>query len=230
MNKVQEYNESISEAVLGRQECLDPKELKLLTYGKPGDTCQIGGQIFPSGRLGNMSGGFRFTLFDMLWYSSEHLYLCGEWSLDTDRCIEAQKYVRKMKSGTWAWRYSKVKYKKDIRPDFPSFRLQWMLWCVWQKCKLNEARIINQKSHPEQKFANLLTSVPDDVVIVEVVKKNDPVWATNSDKNGTLHGGNAMGKILTICRRHLLAGTTPNINTDLLNASNIHILGQRIQF
>ena len=93
-----------------------------------------------------------------------------------------------------------------------------MLWCVWQKCQLNEG------------FAKLLTSVPDDVVIVEVVKKNDLVWSTNLDENGILYGGNAMGKILTICRRHLIAGTTPAIDTDLLNASNIHILGTKIQF
>ncbi|MBR5685229.1 MAG: hypothetical protein IKX18_03630 [Muribaculaceae bacterium] len=93
-----------------------------------------------------------------------------------------------------------------------------MLWCVWQKCRLNE------------KFAKLLKSVPDDVVIVEVVKRNDLVWATNVDEEGILHGGNAMGKILTICRRHLINGTTPNIDINLLNTSNIHILGDKIQF
>lgn len=218
MDKERNYNKMINEAVLDRQECLNPKDLKLMTYGRPCDTCQINELDFPSGRLGNMSGGFRFTLFDMLWYASEHLYLCGEWSLDTDRCREAQEYVRSIPSGAWAWRCSKGKFKKDIRPDFPSFRLQWMLWCVWQKCSLNED------------FAKLLKNVPNDVVIVEVVKKKDLVWATNLDENGNLVGCNAMGKILTICRRHILAGTTPNIDTDLLNASNIYILGKRINF
>lgn len=218
MSKEKEYNENITETVLERQERLDPNELRLLTYGRPGDICLIDGHEFPSGRLGNMSGGFRFTLFNMLWYASEFLYLCGEWSFSTEKCIEAQRYVLKMKSGTWAWRCSKAKYKNDIRPDFSSFRHQWMLWCVWQKCMLNE------------KFAELLKSVPDDVVIVELVKKNDLVWATNLDETGILHGGNAMGKILTICRRNLLNGTEPNIDTDLLNSSNIYILGQRIQF
>ena len=82
-------------------------------------------------------------------------------------------HIRSIPSGAWAWRCSKGKYKKDIRPDFPSFRLQWMLWCVWQKCTLNED------------FAKLLKTVPDDVVIVEVVKKKDLVWATNLDENGT---------------------------------------------
>lgn len=218
MGREKEYNESITEAVLDRHERLDPKALRLLMYGRPGDVCQIDGQDFPSGRLGNMSGGFHFTLLNLKWYSSEHLYLCGEWSLNTDRCIEVQQYVRRMKSGTYAWRCSKAKYRNDIRPDFPSFRYQWMLWCVWQKCRQNE------------NFAKLLKSVPDDVVIVEVVKKNDLVWATNLDETGILHGGNAMGKILTICRRHLLNGTAPNIDTDLLNSFNIYILGQSIQF
>ena len=218
MSKEQEYNAGVTQDVLERLECLDPKVLRLLAYGRPSDTCQIDGQEFPSGRLGNMSGGFHFTLFDMKWYSSEHLYLCGEWSFNTERCIEAQKYVRKMKSGAWAWRYSKAKYKKDIRPDFLTFRHQWMLWCVWQKCRLNK------------KFAKQLKSVPDDVIIVERVKKYDHVWATNADENAVLHGANAMGKILTICRRHLIVGTTPKIDTDLLNASNIYILGQRLQF
>ena len=229
MGREKEYNDSITEAVLDRHERLDPKALRLMTYGRPGDVCQIDGQDFPSGRLGNMSGGFHFTLLNLQWYSSEHLYLCGEWSFNTERCIEAQKYVRKMKSGAWAWRYSKAKYKKDIRSDFPAFRLQWMLWCVWQKCRLNQGRKVKQKYYPDQSFADLLMSVPDDVVIAEVVDR-DPTWATCADENGFLCGGNAMGKILTICRRHLLNGTTPDIDLDLLNASSIHILGTQIQF
>ena len=60
MSREEEYNRSIIEDVLGRQECLDPKVLRLLTYGRPSDTCQIDGQEFPSGRLGNMSGGISF--------------------------------------------------------------------------------------------------------------------------------------------------------------------------
>ena len=214
MSREEQYNITITEDVLVRQERLDPASLNLLTYGRPSDVCMG----FESGRLGNMAGGFHFKLFGLKWNSSEHLYLCGEWSLKTDRCIKAQQYVRKIPSGAWAWRCSKANYKRDIRPDFAAFRLQWMLWCVWQKCRLNED------------FAKLLKSVPDDVVIVEVVKKNDLVWATNLDEKGILHGGNAMGKILTICRRHLIKGTTPNIDIDLLNASNIHILGNKIQF
>lgn len=213
MSREEKCDVAITEDVLGRQECLDPQSLKLLTYGRPSDICRG----FKSGRLGNMAGGFHFELLGMRWYSSEHLYLCGEWSLNTDKCREVQQYVRMIRSGDWAKRCSKAKYGKDIRSDFGSFRLQWMLWCVWQKCRLNKD------------FAELLKSVPDDVVIVEVEEK-DPVWAVWPDENGILRGGNAMGKILTICRRHLINGTVPDIDMALLNASGIHILGKRVQF
>ncbi len=123
MSEEEKYNESVTDEVLDWQEALDPKALRLLAYGRPSDTCQIDGQEFPSGRLGNMSGGFHFTLFDMKWYSSEHLYLCGEWSRDDDKCIEAQQYVRMMPSGAWAKRCSKANYGAYIRDDFASFRL-----------------------------------------------------------------------------------------------------------
>ena len=38
------------------------------------------------------------------------------------------------------------------------------------------------------------------------------------------------GKCLTICRRCLAEGTKPRINYDLLNSSNIYILGERVCF
>ena len=87
MSREEKYDVSITEVVLGRQECLDPKSLNLLTYGRPSDVCQG----FESGRLGNMAGGFYFELLGMRWYSSEHLYLCGEWSLNTARCRDVQQ-------------------------------------------------------------------------------------------------------------------------------------------
>lgn len=62
MSQEKEYNERITDAVLDREERLDPKVLRLLTYGKPRDMCQIDGQDFLSGQLGNMLGGFHFTL------------------------------------------------------------------------------------------------------------------------------------------------------------------------
>ena len=208
-----DYNNSISIGTLSRQENLDPNAMNLLTYSGPKDVCKD----FESGKLGNMAGGFHFNLFGVKWYGSEHLYLCGEWSTDDTKNIEIQQYIRKMSSGVYAKRCSKAKYKNEIRPDFEIFRHQWMLWCVWQKCVLNKD------------FANLLKRVPNDTIIVEVVK-NDPVWAAYPDASGNIIGGNAMGKILTICRRCILEGTQPQIDTNLLNNSNIYILGKKVTF
>ena len=213
VTKERQYNDSITIDTLGRQESIDPKELNLLTYGKPSDTCQG----FASGNLGNMAGGFRFHLFGLDWYSSEHLYLCGEWSTKNAKDIEIQQYIRKMPSGRYAKSCSKAKYKNYIRPDYLSFRYQWMLWCVWQKCTLNAD------------FARLIKSVPEDVVIVEVVK-NDPVWAAFPDESGIIRGGNGMGKILTICRKCLIEGTQPEVDSELLKSVGIFILGQKISF
>lgn len=59
------------------------------------------------------------------------------------------------------------------------------------------------------------------------VKRNDFVWAVNLDENRILHGVHAMDRVLTICRRHLLAGNSPKIDTDFFNNSKIYILGQK---
>lgn len=158
MNNItsKQYNESLTVANLSRLESLDPQSLNLLTYSGPKESCHG----LASGRLGNMAGGFHFNLFGVKWYGAEHLYLCGEWSTEGERSVEIQKYIRKMSSGVYAKRCSKSKYKTEIRPDFTTFRYDWMLWCVWQKCQLNN------------KFTMLLCSIPEDAVIVEVVKND----------------------------------------------------------
>lgn len=220
ISKETQYNNTLNSLLLSRQEELNPNTHKLLTYSGPKDTCN--GIL--SGKLGNMAGGFHFNLFGVNWYGTEHLYLCGEWSQEGERSVEIQDYIRKMPSGVYAKRCSKAKYKAEIRQDFTTFRYDWMLWCVWQKCLLNKD------------FARLLRSIPEDYIIVEVVKK-DPVWAAYPDTTtgagqaqGVIRGGNAMGKILTICRRCLVNNTEPDINRQLLNEAGIYILGQRVVF
>lgn len=213
ISKEAQYNNTITSQQLSRQESLDPQSLNLMTYSGPKDTCEG----LASGKLGNMAGGFHFNLFGVKWYGTEHLYLCGEWSQEGNDSVEIQEYIRKMPSGVYAKRCSKAKYKAEIRKDFTTFRYDWMLWCVWQKCLLNK------------NFANLLRSIPEDCVIVEVVK-DDPVWAAYPDEQGIIRGGNAMGKILTICRHCLVTKTEPDINRHVLNEAGIYILGQRIAF
>lgn len=198
------YNNSITVDTLERQEQIDPAMMKVIRYSGPNDEY---------GFLGNMKGGIPFTALGQNWRSSEHLYLLGEWSLADQEDI--QRDVLSAPSGYAAKRYKKAKHKKEIRSDFSTFRHHWMLWTVWQKC-----------SNPD--FRKRLLSLPDDAVIVEV-EKNDPVWAAEEQPSGILKGANAMGKILTICRRHLAEGTMPPIDTEMLNNAGIYILGHRIE-
>ena len=206
------YNLTITESTLNRQESLDTSDLHIIHYSKPHDTCE-GIDL----HLGNMASGFPHTVLGHTWKSTEHLYLLGEWSLSTPQHLDIQRDVLTATSGYAAKRYKKTKHKKDIRPDFPTFRLDWMLWCIWQKCLHSEA------------FRQHLLSIPQDRVIVELVK-GDPIWAAYPDEKGVIKGGNAVGKILTICRRCLIEGTKPHINTELLNSSGIYILGQKVTF
>ena len=206
------YNAQLTIDDLTKEVALDSKHFRLLTYSKPHDECD-GIEI----HLGNQAGGFPFTCLDHEWKAVEFLYLCGEWSWQEEDAVAIQRDVLTAKSGYAARRFKKSKYAKRVRPDYATFRHQWMLWCVWQKCLGNE------------KFRNHLLSMPDDRIIVEVVKR-DKVWAAWPDADGIFRGANGMGKILTHCRRALKEGTAPNIDTELLNERGIYILGQRVQF
>lgn len=220
MNNSPEHFNSALHEFLAHQEEFAPDAPNLLTYRGPSDTCRD----LPTGKLANMAGGFPHFVLGRLWKSTEHLYLCGEWSNDTAEHRAIQEDVLKATSGYAAKRYKKTKHKRHIRPDFASFRYDWMLWCVWQKCLGSEP------------FARLLRSIPDDSIIVELVAK-DPVWAaypTPSDNSaqtpGLIRGGNAMGKILTLCRNHLIEGTEPPLDRQRLNDAGIYILGQKVAF
>lgn len=81
-------------------------------------------------RLSNMAGGFPFEFNGTTWKDSERLYLCGEYSNDTEKHRVIQQELLDAVSGYAAKRFVKAKYRKEVRADFPTFRLQWMLFCV----------------------------------------------------------------------------------------------------
>ena len=85
-------------------------------------------------RLSNMAGGFPFEFDGHAWKDSERLYLCGEFSNDTEEHLNVQHVLLGATSGYAAKRFGKARFLRLIRPDFKSFRLQWMLFVVWQKC------------------------------------------------------------------------------------------------
>ena len=209
--------------------------------------------------LSNMVSAYPFECGGYLWKDSERLYLCGEFSENTDRHNEIQQRLVKSVSGLAAKVFVKSPNKRHVRSDFPSFRLQWMLYVVWQKCKGNAD------------FRKLLMQVPDDVTLVEnttddkggsaeiwgccnrklvdyrsnlaaeitkanpTMKKKDLKRLINVETNkvnsiGEWRGQNNIGKILMICRDCIIKGTEPVINYDLLRDAQIHIFGKPLQF
>ena len=209
--------------------------------------------------LSNMVSAYPFECGGYQWKDSERLYLCGEFSENTDRHNEIQQRLVKSVSGLAAKVFVKSPNKRHVRFDFPSFRLQWMLYVVWQKCKGNAD------------FRKLLMQVPDDVTLVENTTTDKggtaEVWGcrnrelvdyrkslaaeitranpnmkkkhlkhlinveTNKvDSIGEWRGQNNIGKILMICRDSIIKGTEPVIDYDLLRNAHIHIFGKPLQF
>ena len=209
--------------------------------------------------LSNMVSAYPFECGGYLWKDSERLYLCGEFSTSSEQDYTIQQRLVNSVSGYAAKRFVKSPNKRFVRADFTSFRLQWMLYVVWQKCKGNAD------------FRNLLLQVPDGVVLVEnttsdkggtadvwgcrnrelvdyrsnlaaeiikanpTMKKKHLKHLINVETNkvnsiGEWRGQNNIGKILMICRDCIIRGTEPVINYDLLRDAQIHILGKPLQF
>lgn len=243
---------SVAELVasLGREERLVASELPVWCFKKVTDIVE-GIEM----RLSNMAGGYPFEFAGVNWASSEQLYLCGEF---TEEVIHRE--FLSVTSGYAAKRFIKAKYKKQVREDFPTFRLQWMLFVVWQKCLGNAD------------FRAKLLSIPEGITLVEETTLDTggtaTVWGcknpeliahrkeltdrikrwnganvtkkaldlkinieTNKVRNiGEFVGQNNIGKILMICRRCLIEGIEPPIDRSHLNSANITIFGNHLTF
>lgn len=211
-------------------------------------------------KVSNMAGGFPFSYGGRIWPDSERLYLCGEWSNNTEKhCFIQEQLLTFYHSGYAAKRFGKAVYKKYIRDDFATFRIQWMLYCVWQKCLGNED------------FRKLLLQVPEDVILVENTTTDKwnsaSIWGCQNwelvnkranlatvlrerlkdlrikDRNeiinietnkisdiGVWTGQNNIGKILMYCRDCIREHTEPQIDYDLLRHSNIYLFGELLTF
>ena len=248
------YNKNISDmCVLGREEVY--KASPRIWSFKFTDDIVNGINL----NLSNMVSAYPFECGGYQWRDSERLYLCGEFSENTERHNEIQLRLVKSVSGFAAKRFVKSPNKRLVRSDFPSFRLQWMLYVVWQKCKGNAD------------FRKLLMQVPNDVILVENTTTDKggsaEIWGCrnaklvnyrnnlaaeitkanpNMKKKHLQHlinietnkvnsidewrGQNNIGKILMICRDCIIKGKEPVINYDLLRDAQIHIFGKPLQF
>lgn len=245
---------NLSSVVLDREEIYDPKTQNVWPFKHVDDIVE-GIKL----DLCNMTSCYPFEVNGVKWRSSEELYLAGEFSNDTAEHRSIQEELRAAKSPYAAKRFVKRKHYKEVRSDFPQFRTQWMLWCVWQKCKGN----VN--------FRRKLLSIPDSVILVEETTTDtggsSQIWGcsnrelvefrkqvaksltekhrdltkknlaflinveTNAIRNiGVFKGQNDIGKILMICRDCIKHGIEPEIDLNLLRSKNINILGNRLTF
>ena len=240
--------------VLDREEVYDPKTQNVWCFKRVDDIVE-GIKL----DLCNMTSCYPFECQGIKWRSSEELYLCGEFSNDTEEHRQIQQELVSTKSPYASKRFVKGKHRKQVREDFKEFRTQWMLWVVWQKCL------------GSLEFRRKLLSIPDDVVLVEETTTDTGgtgnIWGCSNRelvkvrkeketelkekyahlpkkslkslinieinsirKVGLYKGQNNIGKILMICRQCLKNGTEPEIDLQLLESKNIYIFGKRISF
>ena len=157
------------EIILGRVEHINASHFNCLSFAKASD--MVNGINV---RLSNMAGGYPFSFGGVTWHDSETLYLCGEFSDSSEKHLLVQEDMQRQTSGFAAKRFIKKRNSNLIRQDFADFRIQWMLYVIWQKCKGNAD------------FANLLLQLPHDAIIIEDTTKQQgdtrEVWGcTNTE-------------------------------------------------
>ena len=157
------------EIILGRVEHINASHFNCLSFAKASDMAN-GINV----RLSNMAGGYPFSFGGVTWHDSETLYLCGEFSDSSEKHLLVQEDMQRQTSGFAAKRFIKKRNNNLIRQDFADFRIQWMLYVVWQKCMGNAD------------FANLLLKLPHDAIIIEDTTKQHgdtrEVWGcTNTE-------------------------------------------------
>ena len=157
------------EIILGRVEHINASHFNCLSFAKASDMAN-GINV----RLSNMAGGYPFSFGGVTWHDSETLYLCGEFSDSSEKHLLVQEDMQRQTSGFAAKRFIKKRNSNLIRQDFADFRIQWMLYVIWQKCKGNAD------------FANLLLQLPHDAIIIEDTTKQHgdtrEVWGcTNTE-------------------------------------------------
>ncbi len=252
---VGEAVERVEEAIiLDQEEVYDPKTQNVWPFKRVDDIVE-GIKL----DLCNMTSCYPFAVNGVKWRSSEELYLAGEFSNDNAEHRSIQEELRAARSPYGAKRFVKGKHRKAVRKDFTEFRTQWMLWCVWQKCKCNID------------FRKKLLSIPNNVILVEETTTDTggsgQIWGcsnrelvearkakaqlltethtalskknlnflinieTNAIRNiGIFKGQNNIGKILMICRDCIKRGTNPDIDLDLLRSKHIYVLGKLLTF
>ena len=184
--------------------------------------------------LCNTAEGFPFDFCGHSFTESIRLFMCGQWSNNTEEHLRIQNSI-------------------------PTFQLQWMLFVTWQKCKGNadfrhlllciprDITLIRDKTEDHSQSAtlwgcrNMERHIREKRLWKDFSCRGDDQdpkeWRQKLNREreklkniGEWKGQNNMGKILMICRDCLVVGKEPPIDYDLLRQSNIYILGELLTF
>ncbi len=209
--------------------------------------------------LGNMCAGYPFVLDGEEFLNSEAAYICGMFSNNSMEHISIQRELQQESVGYNAKKVIRRAHEHEKRPDWESFNVQWMLYVVWAKCRLNKdfarilkgipknTMIIENSTHQNSPTALFWGAsnkeLEDDRTIIEseveilnpyaaskVVERKKIEERNKINDIGTWEGVNCMGKILTICKHCLEDGTQPPIDYDLLRSKQIYLLGKLLTF
>lgn len=163
------------------------------------------------GGLSNMAGGFPLRVSGIYIRTSEALYQACRFPHlpQVQRLIfdEASPMTAKMKSKP---------YRDQSRPDWDSVRVAIMRWCLRVKLA----------THPRQ-FGNLLLATEDRPIVEE--SHRDAFWGAKPEKDGTLVGVNALGRLLMELREELKSkGIQPLMVVEPLMIPHFSLFGEPI--
>lgn len=248
----------MSNIVLGREEVYKDSSQVLSFFNTIVDIVNESDLRLSNLRLSNMVSGFPFEFNGHRFTNNECMFLCGMWSEDTEEHRQIQDILMQQVSGYACKRFVEAKCSKKRRKDFSSFWLQWMFFCVWQKCKGNAdfCKLLLSTGNATL-VENITTDTWDDTEIwgcrnLELANKRlnlaTILLHRHRDMNkaelrrlilvetnkingiGEWRGQNNFGKILMICRDCLIQGVEPQIDYDLLRQSNIYLFGKKLSF
>lgn len=208
--------------------------------------------------FGNMVSGYPFEMQGIRFYNSECAYIAGAFSNGSATHLDLQKQFAECTNGFMAKKTIRKPHEAEIRADWVSFNVQWMLYCVWMKSLGNGD------------FRKVLLSLPVDAVIIEdstfqagatatlwgtknaelkkrlnlykkelkakglskaaIKREQDKIRLGEWSAVGEFRGKNVMGKILMACRDALHNGVEPLIDYALLHEKRINLLGRLVSF
>lgn len=209
--------------------------------------------------LGNMCTSYPFFILNNTFHNSESAYICGMFSNNTEEHLLIQHELQHEQNGYRVKKVIRRKYENQKRNDWEEFKIQWMLYVIWQKCKSNE------------EFRKLLLSIPQEAIIIENSTrqrgKTADFWGARNyeleecrdiignyiefqnpylkkkeldalkiiecnkiNYIGKFVGVNCMGKILKLCQMSLINDTDAPINYEFLEQKKIYLFGKLLTF